>query len=217
MTAIHTPHDTTRNGSGQAPPLINSFDGPTLARQAPEALWLAGELVAATELVWAVHAPCGCVIEGLTAATDVRLLRTGDEARVYRHDGIWPLIERDRELGFTYVLTHRADHDRAMDDDTGLSGRTCPHNPYLGTPIVHPPAGYWWGTSDALFKHRRTYKRHLVPEEFIDHQQPMPGAALCGTDATIGKQWRGGSWLIETVPCRDCEQAALKIESETRS
>lgn len=214
MTATHT-REATENSTVHVAPLINSFGGTTLPRQLPEALLLDGELVIATDLVWAVIAPCGCVTEGLTAATDVRLLRTGEEARAYRHDGITPLIERDRELGYTYALMHHADYDHTASGVADQGGTRCPHDPYLGIAVVHPPAGYWWGTSDELFG-RRTYKRHLVRETFIDHRQPMPGAALCETVATVDKQWHGGSWLIETVPCRACEEAALTIEREAR-
>lgn len=191
---------------------------------------LSGELIAATDLVWVVIAPCGCVTEGLTAATvelpcvgtvppnvltrgDVRFLRTGEEARVYRHDGITALIERDRELGFTYSLMRRVDYDRTMGGATDSPAARCPHDPYLGIAVVHPPAGYRWATSDQFFG-RRTYKRHLVREDLIDHHPPS-GVGLCNAAATIDRLWHGGSWLIETVPCRACEQVALKIETRS--
>lgn len=177
--------------------------------------WLSydGELWPARDLIWVIYAPCGCLQGGLCAETDSRLLNTAEQARVCHHDGVVPLIERDRVLGYDYRLLHKSTYEHVA----GANGTppACLHHPHLGIPIIHPPAGYWWATSDQLFG-RRTYRRHLVLIGDIDsrYTTPVTRRALCETPATAGQRWHGGSSLLQTVPCRQCEISAQQLEPE---
>lgn len=168
---------------------------------------LDGETLPASELCWAMIAPCGCI-----SAVHMMTENTVTEAAAWKAmTSSAAELKRDKARGFTLKMAKVEAVARLQD---------CQHDPKWGYVKPPQPDGYSWAVS------LDSRVLHLVPlveappggTEWVEPEGTdwtTRVASLCGKCETVSRGWTLRPYLTDgKVECAQCIKRAARLAQE---